>query len=64
MSGNLHDRNYPVLMKQKSVNYHSGNDSGNLMLTAVANRKGARQAPLASIDDGINRAVRKKGPTT
>ena len=48
-------------MKQESVKYHSGNESGNRRQSA--NRKGARQAPLDSIDDGTYRIDVNTGPT-
>jgi hypothetical protein len=49
MSGNLHKQKCPGLIKQEPVKYHREDESGNRMLT-VGNGKGARQAPLASID--------------
>jgi hypothetical protein len=48
-------------MIQEPVKYHREYESGNRMLTA-ANRKGARQAPLASIDMASTGQV-NTGPT-
>jgi hypothetical protein len=61
MSGNLHKQKCPGLIKQEPVKYHREDESGNRMLT-VGNGKGARQAPLASINMASTGQV-NTGPT-